>query len=235
MDDAPERYLSIMDAAGVDVTCLNCVFYGDARRGNDAVAEAVALHPDRFVGAAFVTPHYPEEAVVELDRAFGELNMKFVKVYPDYAMKLPEDPSYGPILEWCSARELPVMLHSTFLFEPPNADVYKRYTGLHKRYPGIKWVIAHAGWPNPPGGQAIVDSVNDVPNMYLETCTSFSNAGTLEFIVDGVGADRILFGSDMTLMDARLQLGIIATADIPEEDKRKILGLNAINLLCLDI
>lgn len=234
MDDEPERYLSIMDAAGVDIACLNCIFYSDARRGNDAVAEAVARHPDRFVGVAFASPHYPEEAAVELDRAFDELDMKFVKLYPDYAMKPPEDPSYASILEWCSGREVPVMLHSNFLFDPANVDIYKRYTGLHELYPGIKWVISHAGWPNPPAGQVIVDSVKAIPNMYLETCSSFNHAGTLEFIVEGVGADRILYGSDMSLMDARLQVGMIATADISEEDKRKILGLNAIKLLGLE-
>lgn len=235
MDDDPERYLAILDAAGIDLACINCVFYSDARRGNDLAAKAVARYPDRFVGVAFASPHYPEEAIRELDRAFGELNMKFVKLYPDYAMMPPEDPGYAQILEWCSERELPVMLHASFLFDPPNVDVYKRYTELHKRYPGIKWVMAHAGWPNPPEGQMVLDMVNAVPNMYLETCSSFNHANTLEFMVAGVGADRILFGSDMTLMDARLQVGVIATADISKEDKRKILGGNAIKLLDLKI
>ena len=39
---------------------------------------------------------------------------------------------------------------------------------------------------------------------------------------------------DMSLFDARNQVGKIATAEIPNEDKRKILGLNAIKLLGLD-
>ena len=52
MDDGPARFLSIMDAAGIDRACINCVFLGDARRGNDMAAnlgyfEAFALaHPD---------------------------------------------------------------------------------------------------------------------------------------------------------------------------------------------
>ena len=235
MDGEPERFVSLLDAAGIDLACINAIFYSDARRGHDAVAEMVAAYPDRFVGVAFASPHYPEEAVKELDRAFHEMDMKFVKLYPDYAMVPPEHPSYADILEWCSEKNLPVMLHSDFLFDPPDVDVYGRYTGLHERFPGIKWVISHAGWPNPPEGQVIVDTVNAVPNMYVETCSSFNYANTLEFIVDGMGADKILFGSDMTLMDARLQVGMIATADISEEDKRRILGLNAIELLGLEL
>ena len=44
----------------------------------------------------------------------------------------------------------------------------------------------------------------------------------------------MLFGSDMPLMDPRLQVGRIVTADIPDEVKLKVLGLNAIKLLGLE-
>jgi predicted TIM-barrel fold metal-dependent hydrolase len=48
------------------------------------------------------------------------------------------------------------------------------------------------------------------------------------------GADRMLFGTDMALLDARHALGKIVTADISHADKRQILGLTAIELLRLD-
>ena len=40
----------------------------------------------------------------------------------------------------------------------------------------------------------------------------------------------MLFGSDMALLDARHQIGKVVTADISDEEKRKVLGLNAIEL-----
>ena len=61
-----DLYLKVMDAAGVDRSCINCIWFGDARRGNDLVMEYVKRAPDRFIGVAFATPHYPEEAVREL-------------------------------------------------------------------------------------------------------------------------------------------------------------------------
>ena len=55
-------------------------------------------------------------------------------------------------------------------------------------------------------------------------------------IEDGVyalGADRFLYGSDIPLLDPRNQVAKIATAEISQEDKRKILGLNASKLFKL--
>ena len=57
---------------------------------------------------------------------------------------------------------------------------------------------------------------------------------SIEFLVNGAGEDRVLYGSDMPLMDTRLQVGRIVTADISDEAKVKVLGLNAIKLLGLD-
>ena len=57
---------------------------------------------------------------------------------------------------------------------------------------------------------------------------------SIEFLVEGAGADRVLFGSDHSLMDPRHHVGRIVTADIPEDAKRKVLGLNAIKLLGLE-
>jgi len=50
-------------------------------------------------------------------------------------------------------------------------------------------------------------------------------------LVNEAGADRVLFGSDMPLMDPRSQIGKIITARISDEAKQKILGGNASRLL----
>ena len=59
--------------------------------------------------------------------------------------------------------------------------------------------------------------------------------GAIENSVRKAGAGRVLFGTDMALLDARHQIGKVVTADISDDDKRKILGLNAIELLGLEV
>ena len=67
----------------------------------------------------------------------------------------------------------------------------------------------------------------------METATDDSYFGRFERVVEVAGPDRIVYGSDMPLFDARQEVGKVVTADISDEDKRKILGLNAIKLLGL--
>ena len=230
----PDRYVRIMDAAGVDKACINCIGFGDASHGNDLVASFVEKYPDRFVGVAFVTPHYPEEAIPELDRAFGKLDMKYLKIYPDYFGKPQDDPAYFPIYEWCNDRKITVMSHAAFRFDHEKVTIPRRYEELHKRFPQISWVLAHEGAgrepPKPPGS---IEAACSIPNVYLETAAAWGVHGQFETIVEAVGADRILYGSDMPLFDARNQVGRIVTANISDDDKKKILGLNAIKLLGL--
>ncbi len=232
VDGDPDRFVEIMDHAGIDAACINCIFYGDARRANDLVAEFVSRRPDRFIPVAFVTPHYPDEALRELDRAFDHLGMKYLKIYPDYFRKPNDDPAYFPIYEWLNERGLAVMAHATYSFDKPGVTPYDRFTALSERFPNVKWVLAHAGgW----GPDKAIEAARDLPNVYLETCGSLAARGAIENSVRTAGADRVLFGTDMALLDARHQIGKIITADIPHDDKRKILGLNAIKLLDLEV
>lgn len=230
IDDVVAKYVRIMDAAGVDRSCINTLS-PDARGGNDLTASFVARHPDRFVGVAYVTPQYAHEAIPELERAFDELGMKSLKVYPDVGPI--DDPVYFPIYGWANDRGIAVMSHTEYFSDERTSSAPRRFAGLAERFPRISWVLGHAG--NAPQGQAqAIEVARSYSNVYLETCSSFGDHGTIERLVEGAGEDRVLYGSDMLLMDARLHVGRIATADISDEAKRKVLGLNAIKLLGLD-
>ena len=59
--------------------------------------------------------------------------------------------------------------------------------------------------------------------------------GLIEEYVKRVGSKRLLFGTDMPWVDIRFQLANVMNLDIDENDKRNILGLNAIKLFNLKI
>lgn len=231
----PDVYVRIMDAAGVDVSCINCIWFSDARKGNDLVATFVDKYPSRFVPVAFVTPHYPDEAIRELDRAFDQLGSKFLKIYPDYFGKPSDDQAYFPIYEWLNDRGLAVMSHPTFRFDPEGMTMLKRYSALSKRFPEVKWVFAHAGGAGIGRLHGTIEAAIELPNVYLETAMDQAESGNFEYLVDKVGSERILYGSDIPVFDPRHQIATIATSDISDQAKRNILGLNATRLLDLKL
>ena len=225
-----DLYIEVMDAAGVDRACINGAIHGDAKRGNDLVASFVEQAPDRFIPVAFISPHYPDEVIAELERCFDELGSKFLKIYPDFLGRPQDDPVYFPAFEFCNDRDIAVLHHASYLFDPPDLTLYNRYSALHERFPRVKWVLAHSGAGN---DWDAVEATRDIPNLYLETSNLGGPANAIERVVETVGADKVLYGSDMPVFDARHQVGRVVTAKISKRAKQQILGINAMNLLGL--
>ena len=225
-NDDPTAILHAMDKAGVDVACLFNIFHPDGRTGNDITARFVDAHPDRFVGFAYVSPTLPEGMVAELTRAIDELGLVAIKLYPPYTKWDLNQPIWHPIYEFADERGLAIIFHT-------GTDPHSHPSLLADcaaRFPNANFVSGHAGNVAEPRAAAI-KLAQTYPNVYLETCSTFRTPGVIEQLVHGAGADRVLFGSDISLMDPRSQLGKIITADIPEEAKRLVCGGNAARLL----
>jgi len=71
------------------------------------------------------------------------------------------------------------------------------------------------------------ERVRTAPNLYVDVCGSAAYRGSLRKLIDLVGADNILYGSDFPMFDFAWELGRITLADITDEEKRLICGHNA--------
>ena len=88
-----------------------------ARRGNDALAEAVARHPDRYAAFAALPLQDPEAASEELSRAVKDLGFKGAMVNgysqvgnPDTVIYY-DDPIYKPFWATIAGLNVPFYLH----------------------------------------------------------------------------------------------------------------------------
>lgn len=94
-------------------------------------------------------------------------------------------------------------------------------------------ILGHAGGRY-EGHLAAAALARAHPNVYLDLAGDGYALGLVEYLVAEVGAGRILYGSDLTWIDPRTQLGMILDAEIPEADKAKILRDNAVRLFRLE-
>jgi uncharacterized protein len=212
-----------MDSHGIDIACVthHAGISSDFRLGNDTVAEAIHLYPDRIVGYCTINPNFPEEIQDELTRCIDGYGFKALKVHPELHDNYPLDgPNYRPMWEFAAERSMPLLSHTYFA-----GDSLEVFSILAKEYPTVTILLGHLGFDK--GLDRAIDLVLKCPNIVLDLTGPVQFAGVVEKVVKGAGADRVVYGSDIPFRDAATQLGNILYADLTREQKEKILGLNA--------
>jgi len=164
----------------------------------------------------------------ELKRCMGS-GMVGIKMHPDMHLYAVDGPAYRPAWEFANENALPVLIH-TGLGSQWNDPAH--LAGPARDFPRAKIVVGHAGSLFPLA-ESSIRLAKDVPNTYLDLTGSTCPYGLLEWMVAEIGADRVLFGTDLPFLDPRQQLGRVALSRLSEVDKAKILGLNAAQLFRL--
>jgi predicted TIM-barrel fold metal-dependent hydrolase len=112
-----------------------------------------------------------------------------LKLHPAYDNFQADTPRLDPYLEAAAAAEVPVTVHSSF--GPSDPDLIR---SLAERFPAVPVVLYHTYLGPGDGRRRASRHAQEVPNLYLET--SWCRSAEVEQLVDEVGADRVLFGSD---------------------------------------
>lgn len=204
------------------------------RECNDAVFAAMRAFPDRILGYCYVNPGYGRESLEEIDRCLGELGMIGIKLYRQYKAN---DPVVFPVIEKAVAMGVPVLWHagnqtSLIRGHPDPADKNTSHAGdiaeLARRYPEAILIEGHIGG----GGdwEWAIRQLRYVPNVYLDTSGSVIDSGMIEMAVRELGAERLLFGTDMTMEGG---VGKLLSADLRDEQRDAIFGHNMQCLLSM--
>ena len=132
MDMADQR-IAQMDETGLDVQVLSLTTPGLhelgpdsvdlARRVNDAVAEAVARHPDRLQALATLPVSTPEAAARELERCVRTLGFKGTMLCGRVGTRNLDHPELSCIFAAAAELRVPVLLHP----RTPDDAVRKAY------------------------------------------------------------------------------------------------------------
>jgi predicted TIM-barrel fold metal-dependent hydrolase len=98
----------------------------------------------------------------------------------------------------------------------------------------VNIILGHAGVCG-VGHRRAIAVAEQCPNVYLELCGSLTTGHWIRRIVDAVGAERVLFGSDFPFIELRYALGRIVFGELNPEELRLVLGANARRLLGLGL
>lgn len=213
-----EDMLRVMDRVGVDCACVSHIVAAcgsDFVRGNDELIEAVQRHPGRFFGYISVNPNHPQGVLEEIHRCEAQ-GLRGVKIH-SYHGKKYTDAAYQPAYARANEMGYPVLAHTW----GGNLDEMRE---LAQEYPRVNWILGHSGVTEV---EQYTKIGAELENVYLEICTSLTAYRLVERLVHAIGAHKVLFGSDCSFLALTQQIGRVAFAQITEEEKRQVLGLNA--------
>lgn len=214
-----------MDRIGV--TCglvSNLWMTGECWQAHPELLAMCQEYPGRFWGYLAPNPHR-EGWRDEMERFCGLPCFKGIKLHPVLHKLDLASPEYRWVYGWAGERGLPILLHTW-------GQEVLRFDALAREYPRTAFILGHSG-----GEEDAVKSAIGVAarreQVYLDTACSYVWHGALEAMVRGAGAHKVLYGSDAYWNSMEAAVGRVVLAQLPDEEKRLVLGLNAKRLFDL--
>ena len=171
----PADQLADMDERGIDMsvvtasTVIQGTTWADAktdaelcRQTNDATAQWVALHPERFIGSFVLPLQDLDLAMDEFERCTHELDFRVANVSSNYKGVYMGEPHYHPFWEAVEAHDVVAWIHPEGITDPwfqkyalwnsagqsiEEAKVMASmiYDGVMHKFAGLKVIMAHGG------------------------------------------------------------------------------------------
>lgn len=210
IDDDVSMLIPTMDGAGVQsAMCLTLdwgISLGEPksplRETHAWYGELQRRFPGRIYASAGCDPRRPDAREI-LDEALGEHRLKGVKLYPPTGFRVSEE-ICNPIYEKCLEYDVPLVVHSAFVGYPHvGHHANPLWIGeVQKRYPDLRIVLAHSGFPF--WYQEAMEVASHHPNTFLEISNwnmllakdPERTGRTLLEMINEVGAHRMIFASD---------------------------------------
>ncbi|MGD7732084.1 amidohydrolase family protein [Propionibacteriaceae bacterium G57] len=215
----------LLDRFGIDiqvVSAIEAINY-DPASGNAALEREFAQTDDpRLFGYVVIDPRDLAQARADLARLTAP-RWVGVKIHTHYTGTPIRSAAMRRAVELATDHGLPVLQHT---WGPDVVDL----ADLANDVPGSRVIAGHMG---ADAWRLIPEAARRSDRIWFEPCWSQPEAGRIRWVVDQVGADRLVFGSDATLIDPSVTLGAIAAADLSEPERAAVLGGNARELLGL--
>ena len=191
---------------------------------------AAKMNEDKNIIAFGSVFPFADNALEELER-IKDLGLKGVKLHPDYQGFFVDDEKLKPLYKKISSLGLITVFHAglDYGFPPP----YKAEPSSMLK--AFSWfdspvVAAHMGGLN--CSKEVLDKLCGI-DIYFDTAFSYSSMPKyyLEKIIEKHGCDKILFGTDCPWHTADMELRMLDSLNLSENELKKIHCDNALKLL----
>ena len=196
----------------------------DSRAQNEVIANACRKYPERFpIGLGIAEVRHEQVGVDELDRAMQEDGLVGFVCHPGLSGH-----SLGG--ELYAFLEVVAMHHGLCLLH--QAGSTQNIAAYAARFPSITFIIGHVSM-NKAGQLDAIAHCAKQENIWYDIAQKpvGDESWNLEHLVNNLGNDQIMFGSDLPYFDFRLVQSQIEESQLDDETKERIAYQNAVRLV----
>ena len=197
---------------------------------NEFVAGEVARYSEFLVGLGTLHQDSPDMEGDVLH--ILELGLKGVKLHPDIQNFKVDEERYFPIYELCEKYGLPILMHTgDYRYDNSNPN---RVIPIVETFKNLTFIGAHFG------GWSIFDEASKklckYDNFFVDCSSAFYalDKQSAKTIINRYGTDKVLFGTDYPMWEAKEELEYFFSLGYGEADNRKMLSENVKRVLKFD-
>jgi len=233
-----DELIASMDKNGIEksvIANIGWMTHDLCLETNDYILESIARFPERLIGFCAVQPLAVEAALVEIERCAEGGAKGIGELRPDVQLfNLLDAEVTGPFVKMLRRHKLVLMSHTS---EPVGHSYPGKGTVTPdllyyfiSSYPDLPIICSHWGGGLP--FYALMPEVKKaLKNVYFDTAASslLYDKQVFETVINLVGAEKILYGSDFPLVEQGSSIKEITSLKLPDESR--ILGGNTAALL----
>jgi len=229
----PRSIVRLMDRLGISraYSMHHDWFIGRPSEARSASIRTYEESGGRIPFLVVYNPNKDTESIAIMDACLEHPGFIGVKIHPSWHGVPADDRRYDNAWAFARQNRLPIISHTWS--ESDNhvqrlslPRLFEAHIDAHRDVP---FVAAHCGGCGAGRAEAI-RLAREYPNVYLDISGDIFSLGLLPELVESVGAVRVIFGSDQPWVDARATLTRVILSEISEDDKRLVLGENALRI-----
>lgn len=197
----------------------------EIERLNRATCSFMKKEPSTVYGYCYVNPANPD-ALRVLRHGIEDCGMCGMKLW---IATFCDDPRVFPLVEECIHCNVPVLIHTFYKVtgQLKHESLGANVANLAARYPEAKLLMAHLG----ADCLRELKPIQPYPNVSVDISGSIFHRDDIDYAKKLLGADRIVFGTDMPLVSFLNTYGQVQEADLTDAERQAVLSGNALRLL----
>jgi len=204
--------------------CSHCISFYDLSLQIPEIMKVDEKFGAFFYWNLVYNPKIASESLRIIEDNRAKINFAGIKIHPVLHETRIDSKLYEPLWEYATSRDIVISSHTW----SPYTDNPKQFNGnpllfesILQKYPKLKIILGHSGgkinfYPE------VINFVSKHENVYMDFSGDTIYPPVFKMVLEKAGKGKILFGTDMPMMDIRYHVASVLSADIEDCDREDI-------------